>query len=142
MPAPKSQTEVRRFMGAVNHYKRFIKNLEKIDYRLQKSVWSNKCQTAFETLKQKLTTAPVLVMPDPDKEFQIRCDASRGALGAEIGQLDENGQFHPMAFAGRTLSATEQKYTVSEKEALAIIWSVKYFKTYIYNKTVVISTDH
>lgn len=149
MPAPKSQTEVRRLMGAVNHYKRFIKNLGKIAapiYSLQKSenkfFWSNECQTAFETLKQKLTTALVLVMPDPDKEFHIRCDASGGALGAEIGQLDENGQFHPMAFASRTLSATEQKYTVSEKEALAIVWSVKYFKTYIYNKTVVISTDH
>ena len=146
---PKNTTEVKRFMGAVNHYKRFIADLSKIAapiyYLLrkdQKFNWSNECQQAFETLKQRLTTAPVLIMPDPNKPFHIKCDASGVAIGAELCQIDENEQSHPIAFASRQLSDTERKYTVSEREALAVVWAVQYFKTYIYNKRVIISTDH
>jgi hypothetical protein len=110
MPIPKSSKQVRMFIGAVNHHKRFIKNLGKIAAPLyalqskkQKFEWTAKCQSAFDLIKQKLTTAPLLIMPNPNKVFHIITDASGQAVGAELAQFADDNQLHPIAYGNRHL---------------------------------------
>lgn len=75
----------------------------------QKFKLSHECQQVFESLKQRLMSAPVLVMANPNKSFLIKCDASGIALGAELRQLDDQQHSHPIAYASRQLSDTERK---------------------------------
>jgi hypothetical protein len=110
MPIPKSSKQVRMFIGAVNHHKLFIKNLGKIAAPLyalqskkQKFEWTAKCQSAFDLIKQKLTAAPLLIMPNPNKVFHIITDASGQALGAELAQFADDNQLHPIAYGNRHL---------------------------------------
>ena len=81
-PTPKSVKDIRSFLGLAGYYRRFIEGFSKIDkaltYLLKKSkqfVWSDKAEESFQTLEVKLTTTPVLVLPDTDKDFVIYCDA-------------------------------------------------------------------
>ena len=83
MKAPTTVKGIRRFLGLAGYYRRFIENFSKIASPLtellkkdKKFVWSEKAEEAFQTLKTKLTTAPVLVLPDTSKDFVIFCDAS------------------------------------------------------------------
>ena len=92
---------------------------------------------AFEELKILLTTHPILKYPDFDKEFKLCTDASKYALGAVLLQED-----HPIAFASRTLNNHEINYSTTEKELLAIVWAVKYFRPYLYGKQFELKTDH
>jgi transposase InsO family protein len=103
--------------------------------------WTHQCQLAMDTLISKLTSAPVLAYPDANKEYILHCDASGQALGAVLSQQN-NKQEHPVAYASRALSDVERRYTVSEREALAILWALDHFKYYTYGKRVRVITDH
>ena len=85
----------------------------------------DKCQLAFDTMKQKFTEEPVLGMPDHNKPFQIKCDASKYASGAVLTQLDTNGDRHPCAFILKTFSPTERNYEIYDQELLAIIQALE-----------------
>lgn len=92
---------------------------------------------AFEKLKTLLTTHPILKYPDFNKSFVLNTDASQFAIGAVL--LQEN---HPIAYASRTLNDHEIKYSTTEKELLAVVWAIKYFRPYIYGKKFELNTDH
>ena len=79
------------------------------------------CQQAFNDLKTRFTSEPVLVMLDQTKPFQIECDTSKYASGAVLTQLDSNGDRHPCAFISKTFSPAERNYEIYDRELLAII---------------------
>ena len=103
--------------------------------------WTAQCEEAFQILKHRLSESPVLKVPDFNKPFVVRTDASDVGIGALLAQTDENGHEHPIAFASRKLKPREQKYVVIEKECLAIIWALGFYP-YLYRQHFIIETDH
>jgi hypothetical protein len=89
----------------------------------------------------KLTSEPVLKLPDLDGPFVLRTDASNRGLGAVLLQ-EQDGLLHPVGFASRKLSAAESRYSTIEKECLAIVWGVGKFNTYLYGRSFILESDH
>ena len=104
-------------------------------------VWNATTDEAFNTLKQLLTSQPLLKYPDFSKTFILTVDASSEALGAVLSQGDI-GRDLPVGYASRTLTKAEFNYPVVEKELLAIVWGCKYFKEYLLGRRFSIVTDH
>lgn len=143
---PTDRVKLRRFLGACSFYRRFVKNFSQIAlplYKLTSSkvdfVWTDVHQSSFDELKRALTNTPMLVSPNFSLPFRIYCDASKlgGAMGAVLEQ--DHGV---IAYASQHFSPTENRYTINEKEALAILWSSRHFKPYIYGQRVTFFTDH
>ncbi|KAH9297584.1 hypothetical protein KI387_029266, partial [Taxus chinensis] len=138
LPFPMNRSKLRSFLGHVGYYKRFIKNFSNITHPLtqflKKDVTyepGNKAHEAFEQLKEALVSSPVLKNPDWSKPFIVYTDASDAALGSTLSQKDENGNDHPVYFGSRQMSSAEVNYTVTEKEALAIIFAINKFRNYL-----------
>ena len=108
----------------------------------QKWGWGEEQQVAFETLKRALCLAPVLARPDFSRPFKIQCDASGVALGAVLTQENEAGEEHPIVYLSRTLDQHERNYTVSEKELLAVLWSIEKLRPYVEDYHFTVVTDH
>ena len=89
--------------------------------------WSAECETAFETLRTKLLTSPLLVYPDFSKDFTLETDASKSGLGAILSQYEDDQKLHPVAYASRSVSTTEANYAFTDLETLAVVWAVTYF---------------
>ncbi|KAM0729433.1 Retrovirus-related Pol polyprotein from transposon 297 [Formica fusca] len=147
-PTPRKVKDIQAFIGLAGYYRKFIENFSKIAKQLTKLTkkknkfeWTQEQQQAFEMLKEKLTTAPLLKYPDFEKEFIVTTDASDYAIGAILSQ-GEIGQDQPIAYASRILARAEQKYNTTEKELLAIVWAVKHFRPYLYGTKFTIVTDH
>jgi hypothetical protein len=148
-PEPKNLTQLRSFLGLVGYYRRFVEKFATISEPLIELTrkgtlfhWNNARQHAFEELKFQLSTAPILQYPDFTKEFRLSTDASDYGVGAVLSQLDQEGRDKPIAFASRTLNSAEKNYAVVEKEALAMIWAIQYFRHYLWGKPCRILTDH
>ena len=147
-PAPTSVTELKRFLGLASYYRRFIARFSKIAGPLHKLLkkdtafnWSAECERTFCALKEKLISSPVLAFPDFTRPFFLHTDASGTGVGALLSQ-DNDGCLKPIAFASRSLTPAESRYPVIEQEALAMIFGLQYFRTYIYGKPFTIATDH
>lgn len=91
----------------------------------------------FEQLKSLITSHPILKYPDFNKSFKVNTDASNYAIGAVLLQ-----EGHPISYASRTLNTHEIRYSTTEKELLAVVWAVKYFRPYLYGKSFELETDH
>ncbi len=104
--------------------------------------WTSACQAAFETLKKRLTTAPVLTFPDFTKTFYLQCDASTSGIGCVLSHKDKDKKDHPVAYASKALNKHQKNYSIIELELLAIIFGVEYFRPYLYGQKFVIQTDH
>ncbi|MCP4474504.1 MAG: hypothetical protein GY821_08075, partial [Gammaproteobacteria bacterium] len=149
-PAPKTPTEVRRFLGMASYYRRFVPFFSKIAHPMRALTekdqifdWTVECQEAFDMLKKKLTEPPVLHYPDVTMgTYYIETDGSARGLGAVLCQKDQKGQLRPIAFASSGLSRTQQSYIPTELEALACVYAVRHFHTYIFGCTVTLLTDH
>ncbi|GJX57257.1 reverse transcriptase domain-containing protein [Tanacetum coccineum] len=96
---------------------------------------------AFESLKEKLTCALVIVSPNWNLPFELMCDASDFAIGAVLGQKDGKN-FHPIYFASKTLNSAQQKYTVTEKELMAVVFAFDKFRSYLILSKTIVHTDH
>jgi len=125
-PTPKKIKDVQSFIGLAGYYRKFIKDFSKIAKPLTilmkkdtKFDWIMEQQKAFDVLKEKLITAPVLHYPDFTRQFTIATDASDYAIGAVLSQ-GPIGQNRPIAYASRILNKAEQNYNTTEKELLAI----------------------
>lgn len=153
-PEPKTVKELRSFLGLIGYYRRFVKDFAKIAkpltnlFRGERDPSSNKKITfgdtekeAFEQLKTILTSSDILTYPSFDKKFLITTDASNYAIGAVLSQ-GEIGKDKPIHFASRTLNRTEENFSATEKEMLAIYWALKVFRNYIYGQKFVVITDH
>lgn len=147
-PIPETVTQIKSFLGLIGYYRKFIKDFAKITRPLtaclkkgRKIVINGEYKECFETCKKLLTNAPLLQFPDFSKTFILTTDASNFAIGAVLSQ-GTIGSDKPVAYASRTLSDTEVKYSTIEKELLAIIWAVKHFRPYLYGNKFTIFTDH
>ena len=146
---PKNIKQVQQYLGLCNYYRKFIKDYAKISspiYQLLhkevKFEWTKECQDTFEILNKKLTSTPTLRLPDFSKEFTLYTDASGFALGAILSQTDENGNEYVCSYASRLLKNAEVHYGITEKECLAVVWSIKQFRIYLYGKKFRVVTDH
>jgi hypothetical protein len=148
LPTPKTQTDIRSFLGHAGYYRRFIKNFSKIAsplfVLLMKNTefnWTNQCEEAFRTLKHQVSTAPILRGPDWTLPFHISSDASDTAIGAVLGQ-EEDHLPYAIYFISKNMSPAELNYTVTEKEFLAVIYAINKFRHYITGYSTFVHTDH
>ncbi|GJX08218.1 reverse transcriptase domain-containing protein [Tanacetum coccineum] len=148
LPPPTNIKGVRSFLGHAGFYRRFIKDFSKIARPITKLLekdtpfeFDDECQKAFESLKEKLTCAPVIVSPNWNLPFELMCDASDFAVGAVLGQKDGKN-FHPIYFASKTLNSAQQKYTVTEKELMAVVFAFDKFRSYLILSKTIVHTDH
>ena len=103
--------------------------------------FDQECLEAFNTLKDKLTKAPIIIAPDWNLPFEIMCDASDFAVGAVLGQRRDK-HFQPIYYASRTLTAAQENYTTTEKEMLAVVFAFNKFRPYLILSKVVIYTHN
>ena len=146
-PTPENVTAVGRFLGLASYYLRYIAQFSDIAKPLhnliQKNVpfhWTQDCEKAFHTLKEKLEQALVLTYPKFDSSagtFILQTDASAVGLGAE---LEQDG--HVVAYASRALTKPEQQYSVIHKECLAAVYAMKQFRHYLLGRRFKLVTDH
>jgi hypothetical protein len=142
---PKSVPTLKSFLGLASYYRKFIKNFAKmvalLTNLLKKSngtyEWDGACDEAFETLKGILVKAPVLKLPDFDKDFEIHSDASDFVIG---GVLVQEGR--PVAFESKKLSEMERRWPTHEKEMWAVIHCLKTWGHYIGSNDVVVWSDN
>lgn len=105
-------------------------------------VWTKNCEESFQHLMSKLTTAPVLAHPNFSDVFILDTDASDKAIAAVFSHNVVNGEDHQVAYASRTLSNSEGKYSVTRKELLAVVTFTKHFRPYLYGRKFILRTDH
>nr|GEU55392.1 reverse transcriptase domain-containing protein [Tanacetum cinerariifolium] len=134
LPHPTTVKGIRSFLSHAGFYRRFIKDFSKIARPMTRLLekdtpffFSIECVEAFQTLKRKLTEAPILIAPDWDLSFELICDASDFAIGEVMEQRQEK-HFRPIHYASKTMTEAESNYTITEKEMLAVnrtSWSDK-----------------
>ncbi|GFW24939.1 transposon Tf2-11 polyprotein [Trichonephila clavipes] len=147
-PPPKNVKELQSFLQTCSWFRRYIQDFAKISrllsYLTKKKVkwqWGFDQQNAFQTLKNSLTTPPVLKQADGTKPYIIRTDASNYALGAVLLQ-GEGSDEHPIEYASRLLTPAERNYSTTEREALAVVWALKKFRGYIEGTEITVASDH
>ena len=138
-PTPTTKKEVQSFLGFTNFYRRFIQDFSHIArplFNLTKNDsdfrWSSDEQSAFDVLKEKITTSPILALPDNSRPFRIEADSSDFATGAVLSQQATDGvQWHPVAFLSKSLSQVERNYEIHDKEMLAIVRGLEEWRHFL-----------
>ena len=148
-PVPVNVHEVRSYVGFASYYRKFIPHFSEIAAPLnaltQKDMsfrWSSECQEAFESLKKALTSAPVLALPREGCQVILDTDASDRSLGGVLSQIID-GQEKVIAYASKSLNASQRKYCTTYKELLALVKMAKMFRPYLYGQpNIRVRTDH
>ena len=151
--APRNVKDVQTFMGMTQYYSKFIKNfmqiatpIAKLMKKNTKFVWGPEQQEAFETLKQRFISAPILAYPIDDAPFILDTDASDYCMGAVLSQMQKNEQGdeveRPIAFNSKRFTDTERFYCARRRELLAIVYHVKHYDAYLRGQEFTIRTDH
>ncbi|GJU03632.1 putative reverse transcriptase domain-containing protein [Tanacetum coccineum] len=142
--SPKSPTEIRQFLGLAGYYRRFIegfskiaKPMTKLTQKKVKFVWGDKQEAAFQLLKQKLCSAPILALPEGSEDFIAYCDASKKGLGVVLMQREK-----VIAYASRQLKIHEKNYTTHDLELGAVVFALKIWRHYLYGTKCMVFTDH
>ncbi|GJX41013.1 putative reverse transcriptase domain-containing protein [Tanacetum coccineum] len=142
--SPKTPTEIWQFLGIAGYYRRFIKGFSKIakpmtklTQKKVKFVWGDKQEAAFQLLKQKLCSAPILALPEGSEDFITYCDASIKGLGAVLMQREK-----VIAYASRQLKIHEKNYTTHDLELGAVVFALKIWRHYLYGTKCTVFTDH
>ena len=143
-PIPQSAKEVQQFLGLANYYRRFIKGfaslakpLHRLTEKGREFTWTQESDQAFNTLKQKLTSAPVLALPNWSKSFLVDTDASETGIGAVLSQVQDDGSECVIAYASRLLSKQEHNYCVTRKELLAVVTFLQHFRPYLIYRVII-----
>ncbi|MEE4247031.1 MAG: reverse transcriptase domain-containing protein [Kangiellaceae bacterium] len=150
-PQPKNITELRGFLGLAGYYRRFINKFAQISEPLNnltrkdiKFEWTPACQKAFETLKEKLTSSPLLSYPRFDKDagkFILDVDASDQAVGGNLLQL-QDGKETVIAYASQAMNEHQKNYCTTMKEMLALVQFLEHYRPYLVGKKFLVRTDH
>ena len=149
-PRPQTKKQLRSFLGLAGYYRKFVPNFSAIAVpltdRTKKKLpnivqWEEPQELAFQTLKAALANAPILHLPDVEKPFILRTDASGTGIGGVLMQEVGNQKF-PVAYASKKLLPREKNYSTIEKECLAVVWAVQKFEPYLYGREFVLEVDH
>ncbi|GKA02263.1 putative reverse transcriptase domain-containing protein [Tanacetum coccineum] len=142
--SPKTPTEIRQFLGLAGYYRRFIEGFSKIAKSMtkltQKGIkfdWGEKEENAFQLIKQKLCSAPILALPKGSEDFVVYCDASHKGLGVVLMQREK-----VIAYASRQLKVHEKNYTTHDLELGSVIFALKIWRHYLYGTRCTVFTDH
>ena len=146
---PTNPKQVRQFLGLANYYRRFVEKYSSIAKPLQNLTkkdepwnWTEKCQKAFNILRNSLINPPCLAYPDMERPFILTTDASGVAISYILSQIGEDGVEHVISYAGRALRNAEVNYGITDKEGLAVIEGFNHFHTYLYGNKTTVYTDH
>lgn len=146
--SPSSESEVRSFLGLANYMNKFIPDLATLAEPLReltkkdvKFEWSSKHNDVFEKIKTNLAAAVKLGFFDVTDKTMVMADASPTGLGAVLLQSSSEGDMRIISFASKSLTDTERRYCQTEREALALVWSVERFSTYLYGRPFDLMTD-
>ncbi|GBM30021.1 Retrovirus-related Pol polyprotein from transposon 297 [Araneus ventricosus] len=147
-PRPDKIHDIRSFLGLCTYYRRFVKNFSTIARPLHKLTeaksnfnWTDECEKSFNSLKQALTSSPILTYPRTDKDFILDTDASNEGIGAVLPQNTGNEE-RVIAYFSKSLGKPERNYCVTRKELLAIVKSIEHFHHYLYGRKFLLRTDH
>uniref|UniRef100_A0A3B4WDD1 Gypsy retrotransposon integrase-like protein 1 n=2 Tax=Seriola lalandi dorsalis TaxID=1841481 RepID=A0A3B4WDD1_SERLL len=147
-PAPQNISEVCQFVGLASYYRRFVedfatvaKPLHELTKKYARFNWTAECQEAFEELKVRLTSAPVLAYPLDSGEFFLDTDASDWGIGAVLSQM-QGGEERVLSYGSRRLSPTEQNYCTTRRELLAVVEFTSHFRQYLLGRSFTVRTDH
>ncbi|GJW47421.1 putative reverse transcriptase domain-containing protein [Tanacetum coccineum] len=142
--APTTPTEVRQFLGLAGYYRRLIKEfsliskpLTKLPQKNKPYVWGDDEKEAFQTLKLKLCSAPILSLPEGSEDFVVYCDASLKGFGAILMQREK-----VIAYASRQLRKNEENYTTHDLELGAVVFALRLWRHYLYGTKCTVYTDH
>lgn len=144
-PLPHTERQLRGFLGMTGYYRKFIEGYAKLACPMTRYLKKNakinikdpEYISAFEKLKKNLIQHPILKFPNFDQSFELTTDASNYAIGAVLSQGKQ-----PVCYASRTLNDHERNYSTTDKEFLAIVWAVTYFRPYLWGRKFKIITDH
>ncbi|GKF42148.1 putative reverse transcriptase domain-containing protein, partial [Tanacetum coccineum] len=142
--SPKTPTKIHEFLGLAGYYRRFIEGFSKIAKSMtkltQKGVkfdWGDKEEAAFQLIKQKLCSAPILALPEGSEDFVVYCDASHKGLGVVLMQREK-----VIAYASRQLKFFEKNYTTHDLELGSVVFALKIWRHYLYGTKCTVFTDH
>jgi hypothetical protein len=142
--APTSVSDIRSFLRLAGYYRRFIKGFSKISKAMtellekdRKLEWTPTCEASFQELKKRLTTAPILVMPDMEKSFSIYCDAYGQGLGSVLMQ-----DGHLVVYASQELRKHEVHYVTHDLELASVVHALKIWRHYLMVKRCELHMDH
>nr|GEV42849.1 DNA-directed DNA polymerase [Tanacetum cinerariifolium] len=148
LPHPTAVKGIRSFLGYAGFYRRFIQDFLKRAWPMTRLLekdtpffFSKECIEVFQTLKKKLTEAPILVAPDWDLPFKLMCDTSDFSIGAVLVQ-QKTKHFQLIHYASKTMTDVQAHYTTTEKELLAVVYAFEKFRPYLFLSKIIVYTDH
>src|SRR5687767_907514 len=143
-PRPLSPSDIKSFLGLAGYYRRFVEGfssiaspMTKLTQKKVKFAWTDACEKSFQVLKDRLTSAPILTLPDGVEGFVVYCDASRIGLGCVLMQRGK-----VIAYASRQLKVHERNYPTHDLELAAVVFALKIWRHYLYGVHVDVYTDH
>ncbi|KAL0177020.1 hypothetical protein M9458_025914, partial [Cirrhinus mrigala] len=151
-PTPDSRKALQRFLGFANFYRRFIRNFSQLAASLTALTssrttfrWSDAANIAFSNLKSRFISAPILVAPDPTRQFVVEVDASEVGVGAVLSQRSpSDNKMHPCAFFSHRMSSSERNYDIGNRELLAVKLALEEWRHWLEGSGVpfIVWTDH
>lgn len=149
VPIPTNIQEIKAFLCLVNYYGKFVGSLSTIAGPLydllKKSVqfcWKSEQERAFDKIKKSILSNNVLTHYKTELQLIVACDASPRGIGEVLSHRFPDGGEKPITFASSTLNESETKYAQIDKEALALVFAVRYFHQYVYGRHFILITDH
>ena len=141
---PKSVFEIRSFLGLAGYYTRFIEDfsrlaapMTRLTRKEAKFVWDDSCERAFQELKRRLTSTPILIVPERGQRCTVYCDASKDRLGCVLMQSGK-----VVAYGSRQLKNHEQNYPAHDMELVAVVFALKIWRHYLYGEQFEVFSDH
>lgn len=142
--SPKNVGEIRSFLGLVGYYRRFIEGFSNIALPMtqltrkgKKFEWTKECEESFQKLKERLTSSPILILPDPSGPFDVYCDTSYQGLGCVLMQ-----ERKMITYASRQLKVHERNYLTHDLELATIVFALKFWRHYLYGSKFILSSDY